>query len=156
MKSYKTVLLIMALAFIGAGNLYAQSNRECAIYTIAKPAQKTRGKNAKIKVNYKAGQIKVLPAKKAVTRGKAKNNACMFSLYNYNSQMVHVYVDSVYMGSLQPNRVGVVEGVARYSKVYCVSDDQSFNWEEIGDCNCTHIFHLRIKENEGEVYEHDK
>jgi hypothetical protein len=47
--------------------------------------------------------------------------------------------------------VGVVETLASFSKVYCVTDDKQFNWEEEGNCKCTHIYHLRIKENEGEI-----
>lgn len=151
----KKIIAILSLAVlvVFANNSQAQSKRECAFYSIAKPVQKSRGKNAKIKINYKQGQIKVLPSKVAKSRGKAP--ACMFSLYNYNAQMVHVYVDGVYMGSLQPNRIGVVESLNTFSKVYCVTDDQSYSWEENGDCNCIHIYHLRIKENEGQILESD-
>jgi hypothetical protein len=147
-------LVSLALLVVFAGQSNAQNKRECSFYTIAKPVQKSRGvKNAKIKVNYEAGKIKVLPSKIVKKRGKAP--ACMFTLYNYNSQLVHVYADSIYVGTLQANRIGVVETIGNFSKLYCVTDDGQFQWEEPGGCNCIHIFHLRIKEGEGQVDESD-
>jgi hypothetical protein len=147
----KKIIAILSLAMMVAisGSAQAQSKRECSVYTIAKPMQKSRGKNAKIKVNFQTGKVNILPNKINKTRGKAP--ACMFSLYNYHNQTVHVYADSVYIGTLRPNSVGVVETLASFSKVYCVTDDKQFNWEEEGNCKCTHIYHLRIKENEGEI-----
>jgi hypothetical protein len=144
-------LLSLAILVVFAGNVNAQSKRECSVYTIAKPMQKTRGKNAKIKINYEKDKINILPSKVVKKRGKAP--ACMFTLYNYHNQMVHVYADSVYIGTLRPNAVGTVETVGSYSKLYCVTDDQAFNWEEPGGCSCIHIYHLRIKEGEGQVFE---
>lgn len=152
----KNLIAIVSLAVLVAlsASSNAQSKRECSFYTIAKPVQKSRGiKNAKIKVNYEAGKIKVLPSKIIKKRGKAP--ACMFSLYNYNSQLVHVYADSIYVGTLQPNRVGVVETIGNFSKLYCITDDRQFQWEEPGGCDCIHNFHLRIKEGEGQIVESD-
>ncbi|MFN4973132.1 MAG: hypothetical protein ACK45I_11820 [Bacteroidota bacterium] len=153
MKNLIAIVSLAVLVVLSA-SVYAQSKRECSFYTIAKPVQKSRGsKNAKIKVNYEAGKIKVLPSKSIKKRGKAP--ACMFSLYNYNSQLVHVYADSVYVGTLQPNRVGVVETIGSFSKLYCITDDGQFQWEEPGGCDCIHSFHLRIKDGEGQIIESD-
>jgi hypothetical protein len=153
MKNLIAIVSLSVLVVLSA-SVYAQSKRECSFYTIAKPVQKSRGsKNAKIKVNYEAGKIKVLPSKSIKKRGKAP--ACMFSLYNYNSQLVHVYADSVYVGTLQPNRVGVVETIGSFSKLYCITDDGQFQWEEPGGCDCIHSFHLRIKDGEGQIIESD-
>ena len=144
-------IISLCLLVVIAGSVNAQSKRECSVYTIAKPMQKSRGINKKIKVNYQKDKINILPAKVVKKRGKTP--VCMFTLYNYHNQMVHVYADSMYIGTIRANAVGSVETLSGYSKLYCVSDDQSFSWEEPGGCSCIHIYHLRIKDGEGQVIE---
>lgn len=146
-------LIALALLVVASGNVQAQSKKECSVYTIAKPMQKSRGKNSKIKINFEKGKIAHLPSKVVKKRGKVP--PCMFSLYNYHNQEVHVYADSNYIGTVRPNSVGVVETLSGYSKIYCVTADQAFNWEEPGNCSCIHIYHLRLKEGEGEVKDAD-
>ena len=155
MKKLTIIFSLCAIVFAG-NNLFAQDvaqpvseKNQCDVSALASPLVKTRGKNAKIKINFKKGEIKMLAPKVAVTRGKAP--ACMFSLYNYNEQVLHVYADSVYIGSIRPNSVGVVESLKSYQNVYVVNQDENLNWNVDGSCNCIHVFHLREKEGEGVV-----
>ena len=49
----------------------------------------------------------------------------------------------------------LIETIGNFSKLYCITDDRQFQWEEPGGCDCIHNFHLRIKEGEGQIVESD-
>lgn len=143
-------LFSLAVLLVCGNNVFAQekaNSKDCEVTSLAKPIAKSRGKNpliAKI-----PAQHKMLNKKAAQSRGKKPE--CMISFYNYNSQKVHVFVDSMYVGSVQPNSVGVVESIKKYNKVLCISDDKASSWVENGECKCVFVYHLKVNENEGEV-----
>jgi len=160
MKKHISLFTLSAILFF-AGNLFAQSqennndvnpndSKECNIYSYARPVAQTRGKSGLIaKIPAKPEIQKVLP--KSISKSRGKKPACMISFYNYNNQKVHVFVDSNYIGTLQANSLGVVETLKSYNNVYCVTDDKSFQWKQNGECKCTFVYHLRLKEGEGEI-----
>lgn len=137
----------LTLALLVGTSAFAQSNKECSVYSMAKPIAKVRGK---------AGMVSKIPAKpvmlpKKASKSRGSKPECMISFYNYLNQKIHVFVDSNYVGSLQANSIGVVESLKKYNNMFCISDDKINSWAENGECKCTFIYHLRVKEGEGEV-----
>jgi len=146
----KTKLTIIILGFFFSVNLVlAQAGSECPVNSFSKSYVKTRGVNKNIKKNYAPGK-QIMLASKAV-KPKTRGKSCMISIYNYNKESMNVYVDSIYHGTVKANSIGVVEGIGSYSNVYCLSDDQSKQWFEMGSCKCTLVLHLKTEGENGEI-----
>jgi hypothetical protein len=151
-----TSILFIAIFGIFCGDAFAQQKgyKECEAVSLAKPFVRAKGNDANAEIIPSSSKIVMLPAKASKTRG-TQGSKCLISLKNYNSQILHVYVDSNYIGSVRANSVGVIESLSKFSKVYCISDDQNYYWLENGDCSCARIYHLRVNPDEGELHETD-
>ncbi len=141
MKNIILTLLIIGTILV-SNNLFAQSGK-CERKVVAKSALVVtpRGFNSKIKSDMKEGK-RIFMGK---TFLKKKANAapqCMISISNDIEQDVDVYIDGNYMGSIKSSSTGVIESLAGYSEVYCVSADKETCWTETGDCKCTYVFKL--------------
>ena len=148
-----TSILFIAIFGIFCNDAFAQQKgyKECDAVSLAKPFVRAKG-NASIMEIPASSKMVMLPAKASKARG-TQGSKCLITLKNYNSQILHVYVDSNYIGSVRANSVGVIESLSKFSKVYCISEDQNYYWLENGDCSCARIYHLRVNPEEGELHE---
>lgn len=145
-------ILLVGFVFMG-GVLFAQENtvdKECSVYTPAKHVVRSKGFGMN---PYMIPDSTFLLPRKPVT-GKnqsKKKNTCSFTIYNYNNQPIHMFIDSVYAGSIEANRAGVKQHVKEDATFYWISNDENFSWDEVADCSCRLIFHLRIEKYKGDV-----
>lgn len=147
--SLKKNILLFSFGIIAFTNAWSQTAKECSVYTPVKPVIRAKGQDVNPYVLPE--KTSVLPRVFNKTREVKAKNLCAFQFYNYNEQPIHVYVDSVYAGTIEPNRVGVLQDIKSESHFYCITEDQEYSWEDEADCSCKLIFHLRIKKYTGEV-----
>jgi hypothetical protein len=144
----KKLALFSILIIAASGIIHAQTVKECSVYTQVKPVLIPKGGSIVYK---KPEQPQILGNQLIKARSTKAGEVCSISLYNYNSQLIHVYLDSVYAGSVAANSVGVINNISGDADMYCITDDQEYSWEDIADCSCKLTFHLRIKKGEGEI-----
>ena len=145
--------ILFAVFVLTGGAIFAQENtidKECSVYTPAKHVVRTKGLGAN---PYMIPDTTfLLPRKATGAKGQGKKkNTCSFTIYNYNDQPIHMFIDSVYAGTIEANRAGVKQHVKEDASFYWISNDQDFSWDEIADCSCRLIFHLRIEKYKGDV-----
>jgi len=136
------------MIWAGVSAVHSQTIKECSVYTPVKPVLIPKGGDFVYK---KPAQAKMLEKHVIKTRQVKSEDICSISLYNYNGQTIHVYLDSVYSGSIDANSIGVINNITSESALYCITDDQEYSWEDHADCSCKLTFHLRIKKGEGEI-----
>lgn len=144
----KKLIVLISMIWAGVSAVHSQTIKECSVYTPVKPVIIPKGGDFVYK---KPAQAKMLEKHVIKTRQVKSEDICSISLYNYNGQTIHVYLDSVYSGSIDANSIGVINNISSESALYCITDDQEYSWEDHADCSCKLTFHLRIKKGEGEI-----
>jgi len=95
-----------------------------------------------ISENYEPGKLAML---KGEVSGKKSKHTCEISFLSMQNCRIHVYVDGAYKGTLQPLGQGIVQLEKDYSSIYCITDDETKDWYETGNCSCQYAFQLRNK-----------
>ncbi len=144
----KKISVYILMVWAGLSAVHSQTVKECSVYTPVKPVLIPKGGEFVYK---KPTQARLLSNQIIKTRQVKNADVCSISLYNYNGQPIHVYLDSVYSGSIDANSIGVLNNISSESALYCITDDQEYSWEDVADCSCKLTFHLRIKKGEGEI-----
>lgn len=102
---------------------------------------KKRGLDSHVKKNFVAGKTKIMPSDNLKIKNKL-TNACSVSFLNVSDQKTHIYIDSIYCGSIDAGGIGYIEFEKGYNDVYCITEDSKKSWVGKGGCDCKYVFHL--------------
>lgn len=136
-------LLLLMAAFI-QNNLFAQGKKQCeeSISLNAEKNIKSRGADH-FKIDN--SKISIIPEELAKSRG---SNSCYLAIENKTDLDVNVFVDSTYVGYIEPMKKGMISRGKGYSIIHCWSVDGYYKWTQKGNCdNCMKRFVLNLDRN---------
>jgi len=131
----KRILLIVFICFFGINTIIAQDNSQCEVSVMATKNVKLRGKEV-----FKINEAKNHPMVSSITK-KRGIPVCSLSIKNEYTTNINVFVDSAYVGFIEPYQTGVMECPKGYSIVHAFAQHGEYKWVEHGSCKeCTKTF----------------
>jgi hypothetical protein len=123
----------------------AQAKKQCeeAIQVKCEINTRSRGmaKNDKFVINN--SKIGIIPAEISKSRGVG---SCYLSVENNTDMDVNVFVDSIYIGYIEPMKKGMIARSNGYQIIHCWSTEGNYKWVKKGDCvNCMKKFVLNTE-----------
>ena len=78
--------------------------------------------------------------------GQSRSEAdCLVTFQSKTDQEVHIFVDTVWMGILDPNTKGYLNVTDDYQYIHAFSSDTKYQWFAEGDCTEKSTFQLQNK-----------
>lgn len=147
----KSILVIAPL--LTGLSVSAQSEKcEQNIYPIGVDKYQSRGiggasdkyklKDPNIKKDFEPGKYIMLPGKPSEAKIRGQK-VCMITVVNAFDSKVHIYVDSLYEGTIDVGGFGFIKRKHNYSTVYCVTESGKRSWNVKGDCSCSYTYNLK-------------
>lgn len=139
----KKIIAFAAFAMMGliAGNVSAQTKKECSVYVKSERNSKSRGINI---FQIDPAKIIAIPESIAASRGAGQ---CYLVVENSCSEDVNVFIDSSYVGFVPANKKGYIVQPKGYSIVHAWTVSGKHKWVERGDCkDCKMTFILNKPE----------